>query len=251
MKRYLISLSLCIVSIALYAPPEPKKAPLRTLQEKNKAADKAFITWRLNARGSTVSTDLRTLLTEEPINYLVEESQLPFTKYMSNKELKTKVRAVMGEFRKKYNHKDVMKTKQWELEELITEIIMPEYQFQVNPNTFDSVDKTYNELLEGLSHYRTKAGTFLHMWALRFLTSESQLVALSVIERETKDGKPYNELSDSEKGRILTSAGDLITQRFMNNLEPDRSKFGFRVPPHATMAVKKRVDLFLREKFGL
>ncbi len=245
MKRYLISLFVCLIGMSLIGA---KKAPLLSLQEKNKRADTAFLKWRLEAPGSEL-LECKKILTPEAQAFLVEESQLPLTRYLSKKALKAKVHAVMADFLTRFGAETPIQKRQ--LEELVTEIIMPEYEFQIDTSLLEEPDKAYNELLDGLSRYKTVAGTFLNEWALRYLTSESQFVALSIIERETLNGKHFNELSDAQKGEILTLAGEVVTRRFINNLGPVRRKFGFRVPPHADMAVKKRVDLFLRAKFGL
>ena len=102
-----------------------------------------------------------------------------------------------------------------------------------------------------MSLYKTPAGTYLNEWALRFLISESQLIALSILRRETVGGKLFNELSDSEQVHLLTLAAEVVTRRFMNNLQAVQKKFGFKEPSNTEMAVKKRVNQFLLEKFGL
>ena len=137
------------------------------------------------------------------------------------------------------------------LETILKQVIMPEYAFQQNPQAQDAIDKSYNQLLKTLSGYRTKPGTWLDIWALRYLTSESQFVALSIIERESHNGRFFNQLQAPEQLKILESAAEVVTRQFMSNLGPTRKRYGFTVPPFANMAVKKRVSLFLREKFGL
>ncbi len=239
MKRLVIFIS-CTLSAAV-----DHKAPLVSLAVRNKEADTAFINWRV--AHTKLSPELKALFTQDARAYLVEQAQLPLDKVLPKKDLQKKVREVSQAFIKKFPRKVNIH----DLDRVIKEVIVPEYVFHRDPQARDKADKTYNELLKTLSGYRTKPGTWLDIWALRYLTSEAQFVALSIIERETRNGKVFSELETPQKLKIIASAAEIVTRQFMNNLALVRKQFGFTVPPFADMAVKKRVKSFLREKFGL
>ncbi len=241
MKRLMV-----VISFSLGAGVT-HKAPLISLAERNKQADMAFIAWRVTAPYAEITPELKTLLTPEARTYLVEQAQLPLDRILPKSELQAKVQEVSTNVMTKYP----TKIARHDLDKIIKEVIVPEYVFHRDPRARDKADKAYNELIKTLSGYRTKPGTWLDIWALRYLTSEAQFVALSVIEKETFNGKSYNQLAAPEQLKIIESAAELVTRQFMSNLEVTRKKYGFTLPPHTNVAVKKRVISFLREKFGL
>ena len=49
--------------------------------------------------------------------------------------------------------------------------------------------------MKSLSGHTTPVNTTLQEWALRFLTSESMLIALPFIEAVDKDGRSFNQLT--------------------------------------------------------
>ncbi len=247
MKRFLYLVLTCLL-----LPLEgAKKAPYISLEDKNKQADKAFIDWVVDTPGSYLSEDLGKILTPIARDFLVNESQLPFTEYLNKEQLEQKVKQVRKEFEKRYLPSTAPKMHKSELQKLIKEIIIPRYEFQINPEeTFDPLDKYYNELLQTLSLYSTGVGTTLKDWALSFLTSESQFVALSILRRETVGGKFYNNLNDIEQLHLLTLAGEVITRRFIQNLQAVKTKYHFEEPPFLEVALKKRINQFLFEKFS-
>lgn len=223
------------------------QAPLVSLAEKNRQADTAFLAWRVTAPHAELSARLTTILTPEARAFIVEHAQLPLDRVVPKKELLEKVQEVSVAFRQKYPVTDGV----YDLERIIREVIVPEYVLQRDLTPTSDEDRTYNQFLETLSAYRTKPGTWLDIWALRYLTSEAQLVALSVIERATYGGKSFNQLTPPEQIRLLESAAEIVVRQFMQNLEAARSQFKFTIPPYANVAIKHRVLAFLREKFGL
>lgn len=236
MKRLIL-----LISCSLGA----QKAPLVSLVERNKQADTAFINWRVTQ--AKISPELKAILTPEARVYLVEQAQLPLDRVLPKNELQKKVKEVSQRFIKKYPSN----IRIYELDRIIREVIVPEYVFHRDPQARDKADKAYNELITTLSGYRTKPRTWLDIWALRYLTSEAQFVALSILEKETRNGKSFTQLETPEKLKLIKAAAEVVTRQFMSNLELTRKRYGFTVPPYTNMAVKKRVTLFLREKFGL
>lgn len=247
MKHFLY-LSLCLLAVPLQGA---KKVILMSLEDQNKEADRAFIAWKLDTPHSAVSPELRKVLTPEAREFLVNESQLTFAEYLNKEQLKQKVRQLSKDFTEKFKIAQYPWADKRELQKLIEAIVSPEYEFQIDPTALDPLDKTYNELFQTLSLYKTPSGTFLNEWALRFLTSESVFIALSILRRETIGGKLFNDLSDAEQVHLLSFLGEVITRRFMNNLQAVQKAYGFTEPSNAEMAVKKRVSQFLLEKFGL
>ena len=221
-------------------------APLVSLEKKNKEADSAYLNWRLHASYSTILAPLIAILDDKARAFIIEESQLPLDRLLSRSELQDKVSKVIEEFTKRYKVEDTYKQT---LEELVTDIIIPEYLLQEDPSLTEESDQAYNKLLRNLARYKMYSGKTLHIWALRFLTSESQFVALNVIEKYTRQGKKFNALDSKERQDILDTVSDVVTRRFMTNLDVVRQEYGFSVPPHLNMAVKERLNLFLSKKF--
>jgi hypothetical protein len=227
-----------------------EKGSFVSLADKNRQADRAFLDWTLDSVGSSLPEELKTVFTSEARSFMVQEAQFPFKGYLTREQRKEKVKQARKEFEKRYG----LEGKPWRLKRILTklieELIAPEYVFQATPDDFDPLDKPYNELIETLSHYGTTQGTTLKEWALSFLTSESQFVALSILKRETVRGNYFKLLADSEQVRLLAMAGEVLTRRFMHNLQVAREKYHFKIPPHFEMSLKKRINQFLFEKFS-
>jgi len=228
---------------------EGEKGAIISREEKNRQADHAFLTWAIDTRGSSLAPEVRALLTKEAREFIIQEAQQTCAESLGKEELKERVRDLRHEFERRY-----MKAKmQWplrrQLQKLITDVVVPEYVFQKR-ESFDPLDERYNDLLNELSRYASPEKTSLRDWALGFLMSESQFIALSVLKRETVGGKLYNDLSDLEQKHLLALAGEVITRRFMSNLQAIQRKYLFGIPPLTEMAVKKRVNQFLFEKFS-
>jgi hypothetical protein len=222
-----------------------------TIEEKNKEADTAFLQWKKNAPHPEFSQHLRNLLTPEGIKYLVDESQMPFSKVLSDAELKAKVEEVAQGFIKKFTQQGALQKDLPELRKLITEIIKPESVFQVPVNTLEpELESAYDTLITHLQHHRTPVNTTLQEWALRFLTSEAISVALPFIEKAEIEGKSFNELSQEFKEDILRQTASIVAQRFMNNLRPVQQKFKFNLPRRTDEAIQGKLLQFLRQKFA-
>ncbi len=236
-----------LLSSCLYGIAE-QKIPVPTLEEKNKEADRAFIRWKLDAPGSTVSPVLHSLLTPQAIAYLVYESQICFHAVLSKKRLKGKVDSISKQFIKKFNPTN-KKVNLRELRTLVRKLIAPEFLFLAGKSVTNKLDRTYNDLLRTLEEQKTLVGTTLREWALRFLTSESILVALPIIERLERAGKVFNKMTPNEKRRALRPVVDVVVRRFMHNLRPVREKFRFDLPLGTDAAVRHKVRQFLDKKF--
>ncbi len=218
-------------------------AKVPSLTEKNKQADTSFLQWKMQAPGSAA---LKNLLTPEVITFVIEESQLPLDKPLSDRVLEEHVQRVAAAVLKKFDAKDVKKR---ELDGLIRVLIRPEYTFQVR-KPLDDYDKAYNNFFGILKEQKTPLGTTLDDWALRFLTSEAITVALPMIERLTIEGKTFHELSPLEKKQLLDTIHEVVTKRFMDHLKAVRIKFKFQIPELAESALRRKIDIFLTQKFA-
>ena len=174
---------------------------------------------------------------------------MPFSATISEDQINSKVISVTEQFLKKFNPTGKVKVNRQELQALVKEVIAPEYVFLDNKVTTNELDRSYNELLGILRVHKTRVGTTLEEWALRFLTSESIMVALPIIERLEMGGKVFNEMTPNEKKQALQPVVDVVALRFINNLRPVRDKFRFILPLHSDAAIKHKVSKFLNEKF--
>ena len=100
MKWFLSLISLWLLILPLEGV---KQVILVSLEDKNKQADRAFITWKLDTFHSPISPELRKILIPEAREFLVNQSQLPFTEYLGKDQLKQKVRQVSKDFAEKFN----------------------------------------------------------------------------------------------------------------------------------------------------
>jgi hypothetical protein len=222
-----------------------------TIEEKNKEADTAFLQWKKRTPHPEFSKHLRDLLTEEGIKYIVDASQMPFSKVLTDGELKKKVTEVAQEFIKKFEKQGAQKSDLGELSVLVTEVIQPESVFQVPIDTLDAIlESAYDTLITHLKSHKTPVGTTLQEWALKFLTSESMIVALPFIDKAEIEGKSFNDLSSDQKEGILRQTAHIVAQRFMNNLRPVQQKFKFTVPARTEEAIEAKTLQFLRHKFS-
>lgn len=221
-------------------------APLVSLAEKNKQADRAYLNWRLDEPGSSVSEAINASLNDDAREFIVQESQLPLDRLLSSQELQKKVHEVTDSFMKKFNLESTFSRS---LEDLVGALILPEYLLHIDPSLTEESDITYNAFMRILRRYKTPAGTQLYIWALRFLTSESQIVAINVLVRYTKEDKTFNALDAEEKQKILDLVSEVVARRFITTIAVVKEEFGFEVPPHLYMALKERLSLFLYKKF--
>ncbi len=245
LRRYMFFI-ISIVPVLAYAQPG-----VLTIEEKNKEADTAFLEWKKRTPHPEFSEHLRNLLTPASIKYIVDESQMPFSRVLSDSELKTKADEVANGFIKKFAKAGAQDKDLIELRNLIVEVINPESVFQVPVDTLTpELETAYDTLITHLKEHKTPVGTTLQDWALRFLTSEAMLVALPFIEKAEYDKKSFNELPTDIKEGILRQTATIVSQRFMNNLKPVQQKFKFSLPSRTDEAIEGKILQFLRHKFA-
>ncbi len=220
-----------------------------TLEEKNKEADRAFIEWKISDPYSGLSLKLRQALTPDAIGYIVEEAEVPFTGVLNEDELEQHVATVTDNFIKTFDPEGRRELNRRELFALLKEVVEPQHVFQMKRKPTYFLDKLYNSFLKVLQEHITPINTTLQEWALRFLTADSILVALPIIEAVDVDGKSFSQLTPQEKKLELQRAVDLITQRFLTNLAPVQEKFSIQVPGRMDEAIKYKITKFLQEKF--
>lgn len=246
LKKYTLFIVASMLSGLVYAQPG-----VLTIEEKNKEADTAFLQWKKRTPHPEFSAHLRNLLTSEGIKYIVDESQMPFSKVLSDAELKSKVDEVATGFVKKFAKQGTQDKDLPELRKLIVEVIQPESVFQVPVDTLaPELESAYDTLITHLKMHKTPVNTTLQEWALRFLTSEAMLVALPFIDKAEFEGKSFNELSSEIKEGILRQTTTIVSQRFLNNLKPVQQKFKFILPRRIDEAIEGKILQFLRHKFA-
>ncbi len=222
-------------------------AQLETLEEENKRADRAFLEWKLT--DTNVLPALKKTLTPSYMSFLIDESSLPFGVHPSQKLINERVAAVTESFLKKIGPEAAKKIPKWQLKNLVTEIIRPEYVFENDISSRYRLDALYNDMMDTLAERPTPAGTTLKQWALRFLIAESVIIALSALERLTLNNKKFVELTPRNQEKVLEPVVDLVANRFISNLDTVRHQYQLVLPERIDDAIKYKVRLFLREKF--
>ncbi len=231
------------------APTFMKLEHVPTIEEKNKEAEKAFIEWKVSDSYSGLSSQLREALTPDAIAYIVEEAEVPFTGVLNEDELEQHVAKVTDNFIKTFDPEGKGKLNRRELFALLKEVVEPQHVFQMKLKPTYFLDKLYNSFLKVLQKHITPINTTLQEWALRFLTADSILVALPIIEAVDVDGKSFSQLTPQEKKRELQRAVNLVAQRFLTNLAAVQEKSGIAMPGRMDEALKYKIAKFLHEKF--
>ena len=217
-----------------------------SLDDRNKQADTAFLYWQIYSPQSPIEPSLRKNVTPELITFIVNESKLPLDRYIPKSLLQKKAQGVAGKTLSVF-FPDNPPFKKRDLEQLVSLVILPEYELQIDGSS--EADESYNRLLRLLGQYKTPAGTRLSVWALKFLTSEAQFVALEIIQGDSYKGVYFNDLSIRDKQLLLETVAEVVTRRFMENLLPVQKKLTFEMPLHLRNAIKRRLITFLHEKF--
>ena len=241
-------------------PQAPKKKPKKkvrvvqleipkviSVEDKNKEADTAYLEWLVKDQYSFLSPSLRKILNDKAIAYLINESSLSFNKYWDAKTLNEKIRTVAARFIKKFGLQGKITLS--ELQVLIRKLMAPERVFQADGPPLGGLNRMYNSFMHVLSDHITPVNTTLEEWALRFLTSESMLIALPFIAAIDKNGRSFNEIDPHEKEKALEPVVEILTQRFLNNLQPVQQKYAIAMPGRMDEVIKNKLRRFLYEKF--
>lgn len=136
-----------------------------------------------------------------------------------------------------------------QLYELIEEMISPHSVFQARSNATDPLEVAFATLMDTLREEKTRVGTDLEEWALKFLTADSLILAIQVMEKFKVQGKSFFELSGKNKKLVLRAAADLILNRFSSNLRAVQEKFRFSLPTRIDEALREKVLEFLQGTF--
>ena len=171
---------------------------------------------------------------------------MPFTDELNREELRKKIEDITTKFIQKFDAKKVLNRR--ELHTILRQIIQPEHVFQVRKSTY-SLDREYNAFMKELSHSITPISTNLQQWALRFLTSESLILALPILDATDVDGKSFNQLTPEQKKKALEPVVAVIMKRFFTNLRAAKKRYKLAIPGNIDAAVRYKISRFLQEKF--
>lgn len=227
-----------------------------SIEDKNIKADIAFVQWIVKAPNNKISDNLRSLLQNpKDIEYLAKKSQISFEKAVSNQDVKNVVDTVTADFLKRFNKtgtttQKLNKEEIAELHDIIWRIIEPEIHIFTIKSSTDKDDIEYFNFMEILAKYKTPVKTNLRQWALKFLTSESLLVGLPMIEK-LGEKKDFNLISKSEQEEILDQIAQMVNKQFIHNLSNVVLKFNITIPDQFDVIIKNKILLFLKEKLGL
>lgn len=228
---------------------QEKKTYVSLLENSNKEAHKRFLQWKVRDPHSSLSPNLRKSLTDKAIQYLVDNSYLSLQNPLSEEAIEDKVQRVAAAFIKKYDPQGKKKIQKRELAELIREVIQPEWTFWVSEYSPYPMDRTYLTFMTMLEEQLTPVDTTLKDWALRFLTSESIIMALPIIQAVDIQGKSFDQLTPDGKKHALQPAIDIITSRFLSNLRAIREKYNLPVSGLLDEAIKHKITHFLYDTF--
>ena len=97
----------------------------------------------------------------------------------------------MDQFLKQFNPDNKRKVDRAQLYELIEEIIVPQNVFQARSSATDPLEVSFVTLMDTLREEKTRVGTDLEEWAMKFLTADSLILAVQVIEKFKVQGKSF------------------------------------------------------------
>ena len=102
-------------------------------------------------------------------------------------------------FLKKFDPQGKKKVNPREMTTLVSELVKPEWIFWVPESSLYPSERTYIDFMNMLNEELTPVTTTLKVWALRFLTSESLLIALPIVQSVSVEGKSFNQLTTVEQ----------------------------------------------------
>lgn len=244
MSRYIGIVLVILFSYSLSAAKE------KSVESIDIKADKAYLRWKATAPGSPLSQPLKELLnSEKALTFLSAAAVGPSHALLSLNETREALSTIVTQFFKQFDPKHKSQQNSAELYELIEEIVVPYSVFQVRTRSADPLEISYATLMDTLRDEKTRVGTDLEAWAMRFLTAESLIIALQLIEKFNVQGKSFFELSGKKKKIVLQAAADLILNRFSANLRAVQEKFRFSLPTRIDEALREKVLEFLQETF--
>lgn len=205
-----------------------------SLEHKNIEADKALLNWKLNSEGSNIPDFIKNILrSPEKVEYLLKESHKSFDQKMSPEERKRNIGNVVNNFGANFKLGEISGQNKEELTKLIEKLIMPELNIFLFPDS-DKDQEAYDKFLNLLAKYKTPVGTTLRQWGLRFLTSESIIIAVPLIQ----------------KGLDIDQISSLVIEQFINNLSALENKYSFKAPENVSRVLQNKITKFLTEKFA-
>ena len=222
-------------------------APVPTIEEKSKKADKAFLQWKVEDANSTVAPALRKLLTPQAIDFIIARSQVPLGQQIGSRKIDQRIRSISREFIAKYDPKKTVNAR--EMYQLLASVIEPQRLFEPNPQATTPTDVLYNKLLASLGKHETATHTTLDAWALRFLTSESVIDALPIIKAVSVDGRNFNEMTPAERRKALDPAITVVTNHFLQNLRSLQKEYNIELPGRLDEAIRNKISKFFTDKF--
>lgn len=238
------SLALSIVAIFYFISSKIDKIDYE-VKQRNIKADKEYLNWLLKSDDSNLAQNIKNILnSDEKIIYIANESQVPFSINIHQEDIDQQVNYLTKKFLKKYQinlgKEDLDKFK-----EIIRKVIQPEFIFLLSSN--EKLDK----LLIDLSKILTPVGTTLQDWVIRFLTSDSLLIAIPMIEKIEINNKRFKDLDNIEKEKLLIKISELINKQFVDNLKAIQKKFDFDIDLKVFDVIESRMLKFLKSKFIL
>ncbi len=225
--------------------PSPKQTEfffIPTLDEK-KESDKAFLEWKIRDPYSSLSKALKKALTSDAIGSIVDQAQIDGD--LNEQEVQEKILSLADSFSEEFGEH----IRKQEVYTLLKQIILPPRIFERMKDPELPQDVLYADFLKVLRGQITPIDTTLEEWALRFLTSESILIALPIIEAIDVGGRSFSTLTPNEQKRELESVIDVVTQRFLTNLEAVQQKFTIPFPGRMDEVLRNKISHFFYEKF--
>lgn len=229
--------------------PEEKKDALSAWERQSKQAHTAYLQWKINDPHTTLDPHIIKILTKPAQQFLINNTVLSFAHPLSEQSLDDKVQNVVKTFLKKFDPQGKKKVNPREMTTLVSELVKPEWIFWVPESSLYPSERTYIDFMNMLNEELTPVTTTLKVWALRFLTSESLLIALPIVQSVSVEGKSFNQLTTVEQKKALIPAIDIVTERFLSNMRALRQKYNLPFSGLVDEAIKEKITRFLHYKF--
>lgn len=218
---------------------------------KNIQSDKKFLEKVISNKYIKISEELKNLLNSNAQEFLAKKTQVDLLEGESEQVLTNKINQVTKEFFQTFF--PTYETGIYdELKQFIKLLMKPEVEvFSLSHQDKGDDDKLYKEFMEKLSKINTPAGTTLHQWATRYLSSEVLLSALDMIEKLKELDKPFFDLDVNKKKEILGKAVSVVFEQFIRNLKDVEKNYKIEVPKGLDSVIEQKLNQFLLKKFNI
>ena len=220
----------------------------RTINKINAQADEQFIFWKIKNNAPHLTDSLKNILNDrKKVTFLANNSQLPFNKSLNVQVVNAKINTIISDFKKAFKNINLSKIDEQKLRDFLRQLIIPEIAiFDINAE--NELSNLYPNFMKMLRDKKVKNGGNLAEWSQRYLTSQTLLVSLPILEKQVPRNKNYYALKEEEQNSIINEAAKIVTAQYIANVQAWSDKFRIKVPEELSREIEQKIIIFLKLK---